>query len=163
MAIDARAVANEILIRAWEMGFEPTQLDVQKITYFLHGHHLIEHGAPLVATEFEAWQHGPIQQVLLDAFRSSGEEPIRDLATRFDPIRRTRHQFPRVQENTVLDTFDRYLEIYLSVSTFDLVDLTHQRGTPWSETINRAKFAVNIGMRISNDLIESCFEGLRVA
>lgn len=53
---DARAVANHVLSRAWEMGFEVSQIDIQKICYFLHGHHLVEHGTPLIKTEFEAWE-----------------------------------------------------------------------------------------------------------
>lgn len=163
MTYDARAVANEVLLRAWELGFEPTQIDVQKITYFLHGHYMLEYGTPLVSSEFEALHYGPVQSCLLDSFRKFGDEPIRELAQRFDPIRRTRSDFPRIQENAVVELIERFLPVYLSIPSFDLVAMTHAKGTPWTQTVQEARNAVNIGMRISNDLIRSCFEGIRFA
>ena len=163
MAHDARAIANEILIRAWEAGFEPTQIDVQKITYFLHGHHLIDHGEPLVSGEFEALHYGPVQRLLLDAFRSYGEEPITSLAKRFDPVRRVEIDLPRLTDNAAITTITSYLDHYLQIPSFELVEMTHARGTPWSETMQSARNAVNIGMRISNDLIRKSFEGIRFA
>ncbi|ULB08731.1 DUF4065 domain-containing protein [Cereibacter azotoformans] len=161
MAVDARAVANEILSRAWELGFEPTQIDVQKITYFLHGHHLLDHGVPMVQTEFEAMQYGPIQRILLDSFRKWADQPIGELAEKFDPVRRVHEQLPRIVDNAILETIDRYLAAYLCLPSFELVDMTHARNTPWSKTVDAARNSVNIGMRISDDLISSCFEGLK--
>lgn len=163
MAYDARAVANEVLIRAWERGFEPTQLDIQKITYFLHGHHLLEHGAPLVETEFEALHYGPVQRSLLDCYRKFGDEPITELAMKFNPVKREYQAFPRILDNSVLSTIDRHIDFYLEYSSFELVEMTHMKGSPWSITMDRARNAVNIGMRISNDLIRTCFEGAKVA
>ena len=163
MAYDARAIANEILIRAWESGFEPTQIDVQKISYFLHGHHLLEFGEPLIASEFEALHYGPVQRSLLDSFRKFGEEPIRELAQRFDPVKRVTIDIPRIRDNAVTQLVEKYLPVYLMIPSFELVDITHAAGTPWSRTVNLAKNAVNIGMRISNDLIRTHFEGVRTA
>lgn len=163
MPYDARAIANEILIRAWEEGFEPTQLDIQKISYFLHGHFLLDHGEPLMASEFEALQYGPVQSVLLESFRKFGDEPIRELAQRFNPVQRTFSEIPRVMDNSVREVIERYLPIYLGISTFDLVEMTHAPDTPWTKTVQSAKSVVNIGMRISNDLIRAHFEGVRFA
>lgn len=163
MAHDPRAIANEILIRAWDMGFEPTQIDIQKITYFLHGHHLLDHGEPLVQGEFEALHYGPVQRALLDSFRKFGDEPITELAKRFDPIRRVEAELPRVTDNAAVHTIGKYLERYITIPSFELVEMTHARGTPWSETMKSARNAINIGMRISNDLIKSSFEGIRFA
>jgi uncharacterized phage-associated protein len=160
---DARQIANEILLRAWDEDVRPTQLDLQKITYFLHGHHLIDHRTPLIATPFEALHHGPVQRVLLDVFRKWGDEPIAELAMRFDPVRRTYHDLPRVMDNAAVSTIEKYLDRYLETPTFAMVDLTHRPGTPWSETMRQARNVVNMGMRISDDLILSRFEGLTSA
>lgn len=163
MSIDARIVANEILLRAWDLGFEPTQIDLQKITYFLHGHHLIEHGVPLVETEFEAHQYGPVQRILLESFKDYADQPIRDLAERFNPVTRQKSPLPRVMENSIVATFDTYLLFYLNISSFEMVDMTHASGSPWSKTVENARNAVNIGMRINNDMIRSHFEGVKAA
>lgn len=163
MAVDARVIANEILRRSWELGFEPTQIEIQKITYFLHGHHLTDHGEPMVKTEFEAWQFGPVQSVLRDAFRSWGDEPIGDIAKRFDPVKRTHRDFDRLEDNAILSTIDKYLGRYLEMPAFVLVDITHASGTPWSRTMQAALKSVNIGMRISDEMILQFFEGRKFA
>lgn len=163
MAHDSRAVANEILKRAWQKGFEPTQIDIQKITYFLHGHHLVDQGQPLVNESFEALHYGPVQRSLLDAFSKYGEEPIRELATKFDPVRRTYTAINQITDNVSIETIETYLDRYLGISSFELVEMTHAQGTPWSLTMQSARNAVNLGMRISDDLIGKCFEGYRAA
>ncbi|MDP3959913.1 MAG: DUF4065 domain-containing protein [Pseudorhodobacter sp.] len=160
---DARIVANEILRRAWDFGVDLSQIDIQKITYFLHGHHLLDHGTPLIGTEFQALHYGPVQTVLLESFRKWGDEPIRELATRFDPIRRTHHEMPRLTDNASMATIDRYLERYLEIPSFAMVEMTHSPGTPWSETMQRARNAVNIGMLITNEMISARFEGITSA
>lgn len=163
MAIDARAVANEILRRAWTLGFEPTQIDIQKICYFLHGHHLRNHGTPMIRTEFEAMDYGPVQAVLLDAFRRWSGEPIEELAQKFDPVTRAYSEIPPIEDNAIMATIDHYLSDYLSIPSFVLVDMTHAVGTPWSKTVSEAQRSANIGMRIDNDLISRCFEGREFA
>lgn len=163
MPVDARAVANEVLRRAWDLGFSPTQIDIQKICYFLHGHHLKDHGVPMIRTEFEAYQYGPVQSSLLDAFRKWGEEPIGEPAMQFDPVRRVHKELPKIEDNAIMATIDMYLEQYLSVPSFVLVDMTHAAGTPWSRTMDAGRRSVNIGMRIDNGTISSFFEGKQFA
>jgi uncharacterized phage-associated protein len=158
---DARVVANEILRQAWQHDYELTQLDIQKITYFMNGHHLIDHGTPMVKTDFEAWQFGPVQKVLYDAFRRFEDEPITQLATAFDPIRRRNKELPEITSNSVTETIAKYLHKYVEIPAQELVGLTHRRGTPWQRTIEAALTSANLGMRISNSLIAEHFEGLK--
>lgn len=160
---DARIIANEVLTRAWEEGLELTQIDVQKILYFLHGHHLTEYGQPLIKTEFEAWDFGPVQRTAYDEFREFGELPITSLAQKFDPVKRTTTALPKLTDNAAISTIENHLSKYLEIPSFTLVDITHSPGTPWSRTIESSKAHVNIGMRIKNDLIVSYFEGLQTA
>lgn len=160
---DARAIANEILIRAWREKLELTQIDVQKILYFLHGHHLLEHGQPLIKSEFEAWDYGPVQRIVYDEFRKFGDQPIDELAVKFDPIKRISTAFPRLTDNAALATIENHLYKYLEIPSFTLVDITHRPGTPWSRTMEDATSRVNVGMRIKDDLIRSFFEGFQSA
>lgn len=157
---DARIIANEVLIRSWDEGLELTQIDVQKILYFLHGHHLSEFGSPLIKAEFEAWDFGPVQRIVYDQFKVFGDEPITTLAQKFDPIARVTEELPRLTDNAAMSTIENHLYKYLEIPSFTLVDITHRPGTPWSRTIEAAKSHVNVGMRIKNDLILSYFEGL---
>lgn len=160
---DARIIANEILARAWEETLDLTQIDVQKNLYFLHGHHLTEHGIPLIKSEFEAWEFGPVQRIVYDEFKRFGDQPITEFARKFDPIKRTLTSFPRLTDNSAIDTIERHLYKYLEIPSFTLVDITHRPGTPWSRTMEAAISRVNVGMRIKDDLIKSYFEGLQSA
>lgn len=157
---DARVIANAVLERAWQLGVGVTQIDIQKICYFLHGHHLRDHGEPLIATEFEAWDYGPVQRSLYNSFKHCGAEPILELATAFDPIRRKPKELPRISHNSAVATIDRHLATYLEIPSFELVNMTHAAGTPWSETRRASNLSANIGMRIDNGLIDRFFEGV---
>lgn len=160
---DARVIANEVLKAAWENGHDVTQIDLQKICYFLHGHHLIEHGQPMIASTFEAWDYGPVQRSLYNQFKKFGSQPITELATAFDPIRRKAKPLPAITTNSVRATIAAHLPKYLGIPSFELVDITHQPETPWSLTRSDAETSANIGLRITNNMIADHFEGLSVA
>ncbi len=160
---DARVIANEILKEGWRRGLDLTQIDVQKICYFLSGHHLLDHGRPMIHSEFEAWDFGPVQRSVYNSFKQFGREPISELATAFDPIRRQPKELSTISENSVRDTIEKYLPLYLGIPSFELVEMTHRPGTPWTRTQDSGKRSANIGMRISNELITEYFEGLQPA
>ncbi|UWS78527.1 DUF4065 domain-containing protein [Phaeobacter sp. G2] len=157
---DARVIANEVLKAAWENGHDVTQIDLQKICYFLHGHHLVDHGQPMIASTFEAWDYGPVQRSLYNQFKKFGSQSITELAVAFDPIRQKEKPLPSVTTNSIRETIAKHLPKYLSIPSFELVEMTHQPDTPWSKTRSDAINSANIGMRISNDLIVDLFEGL---
>ena len=157
---DARVIANAVLERAWRLGYEVTQIDIQKICYFLHGHHLKASGNPLISTEFEAWDYGPVQRSLYASFKEFGDQPITKLATSFDPIKRQPRLLVAITENSVVDTIETHLLSYLKLASFELVDMTHAKGTPWSITVHDARSSVNVGMRIANETIVKHFEGI---
>lgn len=156
---DPRVIANEVLARAEQRGLQLTNLDLQKLVYFLHGEFLTKKGAPLVQGEFEAWQFGPVHRVLYDAFKQYASGPIERPAKRFDPIRRQYHPLPRVEDEVATEFLDSTLDRYLEIPTFMLVQITHSPGTPWSRTMEAAETKTNIGMVISDDLIAQYFEG----
>lgn len=157
---DARVIANELLKTAWQSDLDLTQLDVQKICYFLNGHHIVDHGLPMILTEFEAWKHGPVQRSLREAFKRFGDGPITEMAVAFDPIRRKPRELPSIESNSVKDTIERYLPRYLRIPAHELVGITHRRGTPWQITMVLAESTANIGMKIATETIAKNFEGL---
>jgi uncharacterized phage-associated protein len=155
---DARVVANAVLDRAELRGRAVTNLDLQKIVYFLHGHSLIAYNTPLVNGEFEAWTYGPVHRVLYDAFKVFNDTPVDGRATAFDPIRRTIRELPRLSDPHALALLDNVLDFYLDMPTRALVELTHSTGTPWTRTVEHAERRVNVGMKIPNALISKYFE-----
>jgi uncharacterized phage-associated protein len=57
---DPRAVANLLLDLADRDDLAITNLVLQKLLYFAHGHFLIRTRCPLVQGGFEAWTYGPV-------------------------------------------------------------------------------------------------------
>jgi uncharacterized phage-associated protein len=157
--IDPRIIANAVLDRAAEEGRPVTNLDLQKIIYFLHGHFLRRFHKPLVTGEFEAWPYGPVHRVLYDAFKAYNDTPIEGRAVAFDPIRRKTRELPPLADPDAVQIIDEVLGLYLGMSTYSLVQLTHGDGTPWSRTVDESRRKVNLGMRISDSLIAEYFEG----
>ncbi len=157
---DARQIANEILRRAWENDLEITQLQINKLVYFLHGHHIRKFGTPLVEDEFQAWQRGPVHTCLRQAFKKYGDRPIEELAMRFNPVTRVESEFEPVLSNQALSIINEYLDFYLNYTAGQLVEITHAAETPWSKTMENASNQINIGMKIRNSLIAERFEGL---
>jgi uncharacterized phage-associated protein len=160
---DARQIANHILQVAWHDGVEMTQLQVNKIVYFLHGHHIKEYGQPMVNSEFQAWARGPVHTALRTAFKEYGTEPITEPAKKFDPVARVFSDFPPIDDVDVLKTIERNLGAYLELGEEQLTEITHAKGTPWEKTVSAANEVVNIGMTIYDSLIASEFEGLESA
>jgi uncharacterized phage-associated protein len=157
--VDPRVIANFTLDRANERGKQITNLDLQKIVYFLHGHYLCRYDEPLVDSEFEAWTYGPVHKLIYDSFKSYNDSPIDGRAMAFNPVTRKQRELPPLSDVKMISFIDETLDMYLDMSTYSLVQLTHSDGTPWSRTVSDANSRVNIGMRISNDLIRECFEG----
>lgn len=161
--MDPRIVANSILDRAERRGREVTNLDLQKLVYFVHGHHLVSKGAPLVSGEFEAWSYGPVHKVLYDALKHFGDTPVAGRLSAFDPVRQVRVTLPALDDPDALAVLDAVVDHYLDLPTFLLVDMTHAPGTPWAEVVRASTERINVGMRIPNDLIERRFEGSAAA
>lgn len=156
---DSRVIANAVLERADERGRSITNLDLQKIVYFLHGHFMKLQGRPLINTEFEAWTFGPVNKPLYDAFKSFNDSPISERASAFDPVKRTRRELPALSDPDALSVIDAHIDYYLDMPTYLLVEFTHQPGTPWFRTVESADSKPNVGMKISNELIGRFFEG----
>ena len=159
--LDSRIVANAVLDRARAIRRPITNLDMQKIVYFMHGHHLVRHGNPLVRGEFEAWPYQRrVHRVLYNAFREYDNKPIDKLAMAFDPITAASHLCSVPWDAAPLAVLDEFLGYYLDLSTYLLVELTHGDGTPWSRTMEDARDRINVGMKISDGTICSFFEGI---
>lgn len=157
MPLDPRSVANLILSEAKERKISLTNLALQKIIYFVHGKFLVEEGEPLIAGSFEAWQYGPVNLAVYDAFKHCGAGPISDLATKKD-IRTG-----KIEEVELPSSFELRSKIadvaahYLKLSAGRLVDLSHANGSPWDRATRGTNGQRSYGLRISNDNIRENF------
>jgi uncharacterized phage-associated protein len=158
MAYDVREIANFVLDFAERRGRPITNIDINKIVYFLHGWFLAKHNSPLVSAKIEAWDYGPVFRELYSEFKNHGHEPINSRAKRRSPITaQLEICVPSLDERDA-SFIEPLIENYLRLSTFKLVELSHAAGGPWDQVYNHDGDS-NPGMRISDELIRAYFEG----
>lgn len=149
---DSRAVANYFLSRK-----QLTQLELHKLIYFAHGWHLALRGKPLIDEFVEAWMYGPVIPTVYHEFKDFGASPISRFATDFNPLTGRWDRIPTIDadDQATERLLERVWTVYKVYSSGQLIRLTHERGTPWSET--RAENGGIKNANISNELIRRFF------
>lgn len=102
-------------------------MKLQKLCYMAQGWSLALANRPLFADDFEAWRNGPVSRALYREHR--GEYSRRDWPLG-DGSQLTK------TERVICDAV---LANYGALSGLELSELTHQPGTPWSETRRAAR------------------------
>jgi uncharacterized phage-associated protein len=158
---DARAIANFFIDRSTVQRSSLTIMTLLKVLYFSHAWYLAKYRKPLIAQPFEAWQHGPVNRVVYDQFKSFGDRPIDKKAVSFDPIQMkflpTSYSFDHETSIFLENIFDYYSQFH----PFKLSHLTHEKGGPWDKVWSQAERRAVPGMIIPNELIEAWFSDQR--
>jgi uncharacterized phage-associated protein len=157
MPYDPRVIANLVLKYANTVGVKVTNLSVNKIVYFLHGHYLAKAGKPLVDENFEAWPHGPVLYTLFNSFKAYGDQPISSLAKKMDFRLGRLVDVDDNIEDEDLKIIWQYVNIYTRASVSQLYDWSHVKGGPWYKTWNYQTKS-NPGMTISDLDIANHFQ-----
>ena len=149
----AKAVANYFLKKG-----HLTQMKLHKLIYYAHGWHLGLRGKPLLNETLEAWRYGPVVPTIYREFRDFGADPIKRLATEFDPHAPDFYSAPEVDssDSFVRSLLARVWKVYGRRSAAVLSGLTHQEGSPWTLTRKRNPGLLYAG--IPNDLMRRHFE-----
>ena len=134
MTYDARQVANWFVTRAQRDGKTLSIMSLLKLTYIAHGWHLEMQNAPLFSNRVEAWQYGPVIPEVYQDFRKQGIEVSTPVPT--VPL----CEFAQEDENLL----EQVWNIYGSMPPFQLSDLTHVPGGPWSIASKTGGFYAHI-------------------
>lgn len=128
------AVANCFLALAKEDNIPLTNLKIQKLIYFANGVYLAATGVPLVDEPFQAWSYGPVLLKLYSLLRVFRNSPI---------------TIERLPTTETIDTGSQAYAIIIGVwdrlkkyTAWQLVELTHQDGSPWHKAVNKGRFAI---------------------
>lgn len=152
MAYDVRALANLVLDRADQCGREVSNVHINKTLYFLHVWYLLRECAPLTGAKIEAWDYGPVFREVYQQFKGFGKNPIKARALCIDFSSGERKTCTADFSPRDIDFLLPLIDHYLDQKPFDLVELTHKKGTPWDLVYNHGGRS-NPGMRISDDMI----------
>lgn len=129
MDTSAQEVANYFIELASKIDENDlTNLKLQKLLYFAQGKFLAKNEKKLFEEPIIAWALGPVVRSVYNAFRYCGSFPI----TAFDRS---------VKKTTLSSELKEFLsgvwDEYAKYSATYLVDLTHEKGSPWSDTYSR--------------------------
>ena len=135
MKYDPKVIAEWFIHRASAEGDPVTQMKLQKLVYMAHGWNLGLFDSPLIDDVVEAWKWGPVIRSLYGDYVRFGASAI-DAEPDLD--------YPKVGTRTkkllkkIWGTYGQYTAAQLS-------DLTHRKGTPWSQVYdpNRKKVIPN--------------------
>ncbi len=116
-----------------------TPLKLQKLLYLAQGWSFVWDDRAAFAEEFEAWQYGPVNEKVYEAFRGYGRSEILE----YEGI-------SLLGDCDVKDTLEAVWNEYGGKTAYELVELTHQQ-TPW-------KYAYSHGIAITNNSIKDYFQ-----
>lgn len=123
-----------------------TNIRVNKMLFFAQGWSLVRRGMPLFEEELCAWPYGPVAPSVYRAFQPCGNQKIVDFSGEFTP-----EKFESDEIELLLDVsreYDKY-------STTKLVNMTHEKGSPWHQVYKEHESKI-----ISKSSIREYFETL---
>ncbi len=129
------------------------QMKLHKLTYMAHGWNLAIANEPLVDDSPEAWDNGPVFRLIWDRIRDYGTDAHGHI------LRHTGQPFSADLSEQQRDIIRHVWNKYRNFSAFQLSDMTHQPGTPWTEAyFNQGRNTV-----LSNDAIRRHYQQLAMA
>jgi uncharacterized phage-associated protein len=119
---------------------------------------MVRVGHPLIRNHFEAWTLGPVVRSVYDAFKRFVDQPITSYAEHLNYATGAREVVPFGDIPTDEQAFIISVsQAYARFSSSELVDLTHEPGTPWDLTFKAHDKTARLANRIPNDLIKAHF------
>lgn len=146
---DAVDVAYYMLKVAPKDNLNMTNLKLQKLVYISHGYMLAIHGTNLINENPQAWRYGPVIHSVYLQFKGYKDRPININTDQLEKF--------SLNDNE-RDLIDDVLEAYGTESAIDLVNLTHEEGTPWDEIWNKRKGKKDLFAEIPHKLIKRHFK-----
>lgn len=140
MATDYTAadVASCVVRAAIEDGHPVSNLQLQKILYFIQSEHLSSSGECLFDDEFEAWQYGPVIPSVYWSYSIFGGSPIMRAQEYSEVNILTGYKKPIVSvggwAKNLIESITRKWD---KVPAWSLVSRTHRRGGAWDRVYNR--------------------------
>ncbi|TPO06603.1 type II toxin-antitoxin system antitoxin SocA domain-containing protein [Mesorhizobium sp. B1-1-5] len=156
MAYDSRYIANLVLDRADAEGLGITNLEINKIIYFLHSIYLANFDRPLIDAKIEAWDYGPVIREIYSEFKRFGASGISARATSLDLKSLQRAPVYETMSNSDETFLHPLIDKYIRLGATKLVNMSHEKGGPWDLVYN-ASGRSNPGMEITDDLIQRYF------
>ena len=136
----ANHIADCILATAkLDSNIELDHLQLNKLCYLVNGFTLRERDKPAFHNEVEAWKFGPVVPEVYVSYRYYGDRPITALdlcRTNLNDTKNLKTRWSDLVEiigKDVAAILYGVVKEYGKYSGWDLVDMTHQKRTPWKK------------------------------
>ncbi|HHC6646014.1 TPA: Panacea domain-containing protein [Vibrio parahaemolyticus] len=148
MSHSAIDVAYRLLQIAKENGKELSNLQLQKLVYIAHGYLLGWMGLPLIRDSVQAWRYGPVLHEIYKQFKDNGRNKVPT-----DGIEKITFQeaFSEAEEECLRGV----LKLYGDDAPESLINITHQKNTPWDEVWNNRGGKNELFAVIPDELIKN--------
>ena len=121
----AMDIAVYVINSSIDAGYPVSNLQLQKILYFIQVEYYRRKGTPLFGDDFRAWQYGPVVPEIYRLFSIWGGSKISTKIT--------------AETNTVsaevAEIIDPVISEYRQKNPWDLVEEAHKKDSPWDETM----------------------------
>lgn len=140
--MSALDIAKYIINFALDKNCPISNLQLQKILYFLHGNYYKEEGVYLIEEAFYAYPLGPVNKLVYFVYSGYGASKIFDYSK------------VNLDENINQKVVNKILEKFIFLSARNLVELSHNKNGAWYLT----KEKVGLYKEISREFIINEFE-----
>lgn len=135
-----------------------TNLQLQKILFFLQGYVLKKYRQPLMSGKFTKWKYGPVQSKVYQAFKYNGSSPIKSLcAETYFKGEKFMTIEPMMDDKVLTNSqqFNKLIKSLIEIPVWNLITMTHQHQS-WSKFKKQIMSYANL--EYNNKEIRSCFE-----
>lgn len=123
----AQEIAHYVIHKCSIAGDSISNLQLQKILYFIQRGYANRKNTLLFADSFEAWRYGPVVPSVYYEFSSLGGRPISKVF------------FDVKIDNDTSTIIDPIIETSREKYPWDLVSETHENGSPWQQVYEIGK------------------------
>lgn len=124
--LTAQNLAKYIITKCTLDNKSVSNLQLQKILYFIQGAYYYKFKQPAFDNEISAWDYGPIVRDVYEDYKKYGSSEINDVYVDFEKIFENDNDAKKIVEIVVETLRDR--------DPWDLVRISHEGETPWTET-----------------------------
>jgi uncharacterized phage-associated protein len=154
---DSRGIANLVLDVADDLNVGVTNLQLQKVLYFVWGEYYRMFNVDLFKENFSAWEYGPVIPDIYHSFKIFGN---RNISNRISKIDFRNGSSSKIELSITKSEFDfliSSINLYVKVSAGMLVDWSHHDSGPWAQVWNHTGPS-NPGMIIPFEAIRRYFQ-----
>lgn len=125
----AKSVANYVIAYGMKIGHPVSNLQLQKILYYIQVYFLKKKGIPFFKDEIEAWQFGPVIPTVYYQYAAFGPAPITMFKTpKIDLEQEEKIELEQVvREKIVLSLWDILADIHKKGKAWDMYYKVNER------------------------------------